>query len=920
MDPMSPFTVTPVLRQVVERRIEELECAKENFERRYLSPVDRTQEPSIVKRISSLLKDVQNLELQLTEDDEWMVDTINRCTEQAPDDKTLSNFVSMKKLLKFEQNMRKQIEKHTNRLEVSRLHTRLLKEALTTNNPINSAANVELEKLALDDDFELIGDTVTEVHENIASNIARPTDVNPEAITNYLRSLFEGNEHVDFQDVRDIMQVHGAELLDSGMWISEGDLKCAITDLMGKEFIDISTKEILSHYSQSPVAMRELVATMKMKSFNDWEYKHAESGLSVKTYRSADGQSHFVVEEDIIDMIFLHHCAQNWGSRMRQGLRLFMDSSTSFCPPPMTESESKTHEFFVNFIPMSYDGFLSVRKGGKPNRRRMYTGREAYRHLFEPQTLANERYNNYKQHFFMSRLPTDLPGTSEEIIAQEVQAKLLQTLATECRIQEALGQSFRVSATKFVSLASTIPHDTILTVLKYLGVPEVFLNFFERFLKVKLRINPSSRDKKPLERSFGVSFGHSLELFFSEAVLFFLELAVRKETGTYFYRLYDRCYFIDTPEITKKAEKALARFCDIMGLKSSDTCGTGNPSIGFLNFNLQPSTCPKPTTAFEIDQVKVADYANQVKKRLGNCSSVLEWVRKWNDTVGNYAAHLFGSPTDTFGEKHHDAVMAAYNFIYSTILDDGDLTTHVANLLKPHTELAKYRHDIEPIIHLPQAFGGLGVKSPFFTLILAVNTQEPISIQLQEYHSLEDEYYRKKLAEYLRRSPLEQKMKAQAILKDDQSEITSVFGLPPCSNLEPAMIPFMTKEELFKHRDRTSYGETNLDSGWNSPSVELACLHRQLIEKSVNRVDGSLKVTRNLGQLDGKGWRRSWSRMRSEDQWVMQMYSDDCFERYGTLDIWWSDGVPVEVYNEVRGYQWDYDDDHDGSSNMTDER
>ena len=39
-----------------------------------------------------------------------------------------------------------------------------------------------------------------------------------------------------------------------------------------------------------------------------------------------------------------------------------------------------------------------------------------------------------------------------------------------------------------------------------------------------------------------------------------------------------------------------------------------------------------------------------------------------------------------------------------------------------------------------------------------------------------------------------------------------------------------------------------------------------------------------------------------EDKWVLDMYRVECFERYGTLEIWWAEGVPVEVYKTLRGY------------------
>jgi len=948
MDPKSSFSVTPVLKQVIEHRIQELECAKEIFERRYLSDEEHMQESSIIKRISSLLKDIEHLTLQITEDDEWLVETIRRIVEQAPNDKTLANTVSMTKLLKFEADMRNEIKKHSNRLEVSRLHTSLLKEAVLTKNSIN-ATGEELGSLALNDDFELIGNDAKGCYEEFERSITSLAniDIDPEVINTYLTSLFEGGEYNEFQGIRDAMQAYGAELVDKGLEMDEDDLKWAIADLMKKEFIDLETKKALGEYLQSPIALRELVATLHMKSFRDWNYKNAETGLSVKTYRSANGQCHFVVKEDIIDMLFLHYCGQGWASKMRQCLRDFMDNSTSFSPQPLPESESERHSFFLsnpqtpihqfsaqNMVstfayqpppppppPPPMYNVRSLHTQCRSSKDRIYRRQRVknnctkmHRYLKSPkyppdlQTLENERYNVYKQHFFVSRLPTQSSCTTRTTTTEVIQAELLKTLITECKLGEALSPSFRVSATTFERLASTIPHDTILTILKYLGVPDVFLNFFGRFLRVKLRIESSPQDTMVPERSCGVSFGHNLELFFSEAVLFFLELAVHKETGAYVYRLYDRCYCLGIPEITFKAEMELARFCDIMGLKSYDTCSTGELSIGFLKFNFQTSTSPKSSTILEIDHTKVAEYIHEVKKRLDTCSSVLEWIREWNKTIGTYAAHLFGTPTDNFGATHREAVRTAYDFIYLSLLDDGDLTIHVTNLLKPHTDIVKYPLAVEPFIYLPKAYGGLGVKSPFVTLSLSAKAREPVTAQIQQYLSLEDEYYIKMRELYTDRLPVEQQTKIQAILKDDKSKMTSVLGLPTNTKLTRTPVPFITKDELFKHRERANYLETIVGDEFTSPNLELVRLYRKIMDECIYYVDGSTKVTRLLRQLGGKGGRKYWSELRAEDQWIIQIYSDECFEQYGTLDIWWSDGVPVEVYNEVRGKDWDDDE------------
>jgi hypothetical protein len=45
------------------------------------------------------------------------------------------------------------------------------------------------------------------------------------------------------------------------------------------------------------------------------------------------------------------------------------------------------------------------------------------------------------------------------------------------------------------------------------------------------------------------------------------------------------------------------------------------------------------------------------------------------------------------------------------------------------------------------------------------------------------------------------------------------------------------------------------------------------------------------------------------------MYSEECIERYGTTKIWWAKGVPVGVYEALRGNNASggYDTDSDES-------
>jgi hypothetical protein len=71
----------------------------------------------------------------------------------------------------------------------------------------------------------------------------------------------------------------------------------------------------------------------------------------------------------------------------------------------------------------------------------------------------------------------------------------------------------------------------------------------------------------------------------------------------------------------------------------------------------------------------------------------------------------------------------------------------------------------------------------------------------------------------------------------------------------------------------------------------------------------SEKVTQELDKLSGTGDMKASYQLSGEDQWMLHMYSDECFERYGTLEIWWAAGVPTRVYKMLRGHGYEETDE-----------
>ncbi|KAF1845188.1 uncharacterized protein K460DRAFT_366074 [Cucurbitaria berberidis CBS 394.84] len=943
MDPMPPFTIIPVLREAAELKIEELNRTKESFKRRYHLNANRSTEGDSLKRISGLLEDIRKLDPYLQKDDDLPI--MARYIEQAQDDKS----VSSSKLLKFEEQLWDKLNKHLNRMEISSLHVDLMKEVMETQPSADSIAD-KLEKASLDDDFEMVENELEEVLEEFEQDTFTAKDVDVEAIETYLSSLFvDDRDKRDLDDLRGDMRLYGDELMDNNGELDQDILMWNIMELLKNDLISPEKKKALEGYLQSPIALRELVATMKMKSFQNWDYNNSHDGLPVTARQNAEGQYCITVEEDIIDMLFLQCSAIGWASKLKECLKDFTRTSVSFSTKDLTVDELNQREYYLLaprranqtkpsacsvchpyypsapmppppgiqlFPPPPPDVTYPV--GKKAKKRRPFNMPPPPPPPPDFNCLKYERNTAYTKTFFMSRLPAQEGCTPKVTRPEDVQANLIETLAVETKLRKAFDGKAHALAVEFDSLASSLPHKTILTVLKFLGVPETFLEYFTCFLEARLNIGPAVRGTpdRILQRTCGVPIGHGMEMLFSEAVLFFLELSVHQKTGSYLYRLNDRCYFVGTYEQRTKAAEETESFAGLMGLKLKGLYpGGGKLVIGCLAMDTM-STSPAETASFAIDNSMVIAYAHRVKKELDACLAVLDWVRVWNSTAGTYASHLFGPLAAVFGKAHLEDVKSAYNRIFSIIFNGGDLTTHVKNLLNTHIKrgLSDPTFALEALIYLPQAYGGLGVKNPFITLNLAHNMSEDPNAEVDKYLKDEETYYDRAAEIHALLTAEQRQEKLEAIFGDNKDKLQASLG--PDWNLAT----FMTREELVTHRELRQY--PNLQTQHFPPPFttsfppSLVDLYQDLLHQPHDNIDVSEKVCDEIRRLSGTGDMKPWRKLSGEERWVLEMYGDECFEKYGTLEIWWGDGVPNEVYKAVRGHVWS-DGDDDGSSYET---
>jgi hypothetical protein len=947
------MTIAPPLRAVAELKVEQFNQLKEDFKARYdIGSPPPPASDELHERITKLIKDIEQFDTYLENDDDLSI--IARHVENLHD-----SSMSHEKLLSLEKQIMEKLHKQLNRYETTSLHLDLMKEVIKSGKTDNSPTS-SLNVPPLEDDFELVEGGLEALWEKFEAESFTAKSVDVEALEAYLAGLMEGNGFsADLEELRDNMRLYGEEILDGEIEIEESELEWCIMDLLKKDLVGDEKRQTLEGYIQNQVAIKELLGVLNMKSIRQWKWKPTGKGLPVTAREDTEGQYHITVEEDLVDTLFLHCVAVGWAQKLKTCLSEYVRCMHRNKRREMSLADYKEQDFFLQMMPYepppppepesfpqvpcctpppppSGIGFppdfvvmsSSSKKKAKKKMSKAYPGPmyiapppppppismamplpppppppaqfSIYSTLSD--TLDNERHRVYKRDLFMSRLPIVDGCRPKVMLSEDVQANLIKVLAAEIKLRATLDGQPTCSVVDFHSLASALPHKTVLTVLKFLGVPEVFTDFFARYLAADLNIGPSVRGTRDrvLTRACGIPDRHGLELLFTEAVMFFAELAVLKKTGLPMYRLGSRCYFVGTEKQSDAVSQELADFSQHTKLEFDDV--SVQPEclhIGFLELSENAPT---------IMQSAVEAYAHHIKKQLAAQTTVFDWIRIWNSTAGTYATHLFGPLVELFGKDHLQLVKAAYQEIFNIIFGCGSgLTSHVQGMLRARSNFARTSPALalEAIIYLPQSFGGLGVKSPFVALNLAHKVEYGPEIMIKDYLDTETKYYNAALENWLTLTPDNVTKKFAAIFPDGNAQ-----AIAASRDADSDPTAFITKEALTRHREYARFphlphkllhdyarcAPPPPPSHVRLPS--LVGLHGALLNESVEDVIVSERIKDEVRE---SGPCKRWEKLSTEDQWLLMMYGEESLERFGRLDIWCERFVPGVVMAMCRG-------------------
>lgn len=940
MAPLTPM-LSSELRGTTELKIDELERMRRSYEQRKAELLVEAESAGYSAkdqraRVSTLLSGVKKLDPSSENDDD--LTNMSRWLDQAGYDRSISTA----KLGSFEKTLRLKLEYQSRRLELADLHAQLLEEWIRQTVSSGNSLPAKLDKVILDqeDEFEVVEEgQIPQLREKFESIAFTPLETDAEEIDRHLSSFFPGDDGTRaLEELREKVKEYGDDSLGGMKIFTEETLQYCIKDLLQNELLSDEKKTILQGYQQSPVVLREIASTLNMKfsDIRNWTWRSPEKGLRVEARQNSDGIFCMTAEEDILETLFLQGIGVSWSIIVKGCLKEFIKKEDRVWKrterPSLDELDKRDYYLSNRRKPKSANMVCNMCHPPPPLPPGFYppppppgppppppppNWRDTDRVIPISSTrLDDERQLDFLRDFFLSRLP-ERPGGlygrkrwNENTVptiqnANETQAMLIRQLATEMQIRQALDGEVAIIKSDFESFATSLPHSTILSVLKFIGVPEDWLVFFKKFLECPLNMGPVIRGTADQVRirKRGVPVGHGFEKLFGEAVLFFMDLAVHQEAGMLLYRLRDEAWLCGKPEKCTKGWNAMYALSMVFGLnfnrnktglaslgntnvESNETVSIphGELSLGFLNLE-------KNTGKWVIDQSKVDTHIRQLRKQLSSCTSILSWIHAWNTSAGHFAGHLFGEPANCLGKEHLDSLFAVYEKIERSIFGDSNgiassLTDHIKHLLATRFGASSVP---DAFIFMPEQFGGLGVLNPFTTLSLSHNVFEKPAKAMQDFLKEERDAYNK-AKERFESLGQQGRLRKLEVIYPDKDKIANIFT-------DGDTDTFMSFEEYTR---------------WRESAANTVCLYetyKTLYRVPEDDVETSREVNSELRRLNRTQGGFGYWQLSSEERWVVQLYSEELFERYGGLSLVDKNWLPLRALKMLRGEEDDEDDD-----------
>ncbi|CAG8908035.1 unnamed protein product [Penicillium egyptiacum] len=798
---------------------------------------------------------------------------IRRFLLQSRHDPSVSQAALQDRITQLEKELRYLEIKHEHGAFYSKLVTEWLSEL---DGSITSTAD-ETKCNDSDPSFENVGRA--EMHEQRATweslVFTAATHVNEDTIRSYLNDLFTQTKlsQQALKDLRASIQSFGTELSSKGEWLDVDELQWVSRALLKTDLLGDEKTAILKEFMRNNEVAQEVadVLNMRIASLDSWAWTENSDGIPVEMRRQLNGKYRVFMDEDLLDALLLQYIGTKWAVKLRKVFETFLHSN----------AWKVLHED----IPEDHKDM-----------RRYFLGREANSNSGK---INEIRKKTYTDEYFMSQLPTSTAEGAREYDdtgskqknALDTKHSLLHLLITESILHKHQRGDFTAIRSDFEWFGPSMPHATILTVLKFFGVSDLWIKFFLVFLEAPLKFPQDGAEGSVRTRKRGLPMSHTLGDCFGESVLFCMDYAVNQATdGAFLYRLHDDFWFWGAENTCVKAWQAMERFTQVMGLKfnaektgtvqmglgdgpTESALPTGGIRWGFLVLDAQQER-------FIIDQAQVDQHIEELARQLLSCKSVFAWVQAWNSYFGRFFTNNFAKPAICFGRDHIDMAISTLSRIERTLFNKpsdnktpSDQINGVTDYLRTVIAGRFDIHDLpDGFFYYPIELGGLGLLNPFIRLLAMRENIKQTPRKLLRKASLRDE------KEY---------EAAKEKFKKDGADVSGQFW----SEWGGKSKSFMSLEDYTRYPETFSLSLVDVYTQLTEVPSEMSVARTWSFEREQNSLDQSSSV----GCISP-----FWGTMTPYWQWVAELYHEGMVRTYGSLAAVNREFMPLGVLKTLQ--------------------
>ncbi|KAK1763338.1 hypothetical protein QBC33DRAFT_598519 [Phialemonium atrogriseum] len=875
---------------------------------------------------------------------ETEIKNLDRFLAQADNDPS----VSAEMIGSWERSLRRHLDMLSLKYQYASLYGELVTERLADGKGAEEVFRGDVE---MGEAFEDVGNaTKLEARMEWEETVFKSADIDVEVLSKYLGWLFgvgsknpEKEKVLDaLKELRDGVGKFESELARPSQFTNQ-TLDWVINGLLASGLLPDEKQQVLKDFLGNPTILTEIahVLNMRLNALDSWSWGAA--GVPVEQRRKISGVYNMDMHEDILQAIFLQYIGVKWSIFIKEALKEFRGYKGAWksMRPDIPSLDRKRLEYYLGDIPrgpciqtarqsLHRKNFMCHLPDHEWEQADIAEGEEAAE--FEEFAAAQPEASKCARKSapsFIGRSTKALiargavrhrriiqekdwddenPGWDEEDYDEDApktpmqrQQRLLHLLSAEIAINTRLHGEITAFHSVFADWDQLLPHETILTLMRFLGVSDTWQAFFARFLAAPLKFVEDDASTPARTRRRGTPSLHALSDFFGETVLFCLDFAVNQTTaGKPLWRIHDDIWFWASDHaVAVKAWKTVSDFAQVTGTSvNAGKTGTvrialdpdASPAIdaslprgqirwGFLQL------CPR-TGRFEIDQTMVDAHITELRKQLlrNKRLSILGFVQIWNSYAATFFTANFGRPANCFGRSHVDSILATHARIQRKTFAGANEAGSVVQHLKDQLALRFGIADVpDGYVFLPAELGGLALRAPSIPALLirdAVlgDAEEPF--------------------EELRRSERDAYAAAKAAFFHAGEGAAARQGskrAPPEGDRDDPEEIFMGFEEFVRWREEFEFEEHDMQV-----HDVFRVLMERPTEESVEENGG--KVLSALGGLEGIGGgiAKSWRTLEPYWKWIAMMYGPEIVDRFGGLDIVDPGLLPMGMMSLVR--------------------